>query len=49
MKFKGLAYVTTFVIPNLYFHAATAYNNLRHLGVDIGKGDFLKNMDGQIG
>jgi hypothetical protein len=27
--------------PNFYFHAATAYNILRHNGVEIGKGDFI--------
>jgi hypothetical protein len=28
-------------IPNFYFHAATAYNLLRHGGVELGKRDFL--------
>jgi hypothetical protein len=41
MKFKGLAYVTTFVLPNLYFHATAAYAILRHVGVDVGKRDYL--------
>lgn len=36
------AYLTSFVIPNLYFHAATAYNILRHNGVALGKRDFLR-------
>ncbi|TAL02426.1 MAG: DUF1993 domain-containing protein [Rhodospirillaceae bacterium] len=48
MKFKGLAYMTTFANPNIYFHAATAYDILRHLGVELGKRDFLANMDGQM-
>lgn len=48
MKFKGLGYVTTFVQPNVYFHAVTAYNILRHLGVEIGKLDFLAHVDGQV-
>ena len=30
-----------FGIPNLYFHATTAYNILRHNGVEVGKMDFL--------
>ncbi|MDH4021597.1 MAG: DUF1993 domain-containing protein [Gammaproteobacteria bacterium] len=30
-----------FILPNLYFHTTTAYLILRHLGVDIGKLDFL--------
>jgi hypothetical protein len=29
------------VIPNVFFHCATAYGILRHNGVELGKGDFL--------
>jgi uncharacterized protein len=36
------AYLASFVLPNLYFHAATAYNILRHNGVALGKRDFLR-------
>jgi hypothetical protein len=32
------------VIPNLYFHIATAYSILRHNGVDVGKKDYLGEM-----
>jgi len=39
--FKGTQYLLGFVYPNFYFHAATAYNILRHNGVEIGKVDFL--------
>jgi hypothetical protein len=28
-------------IPNFYFHATTAYDLLRHGGIEIGKSDFL--------
>lgn len=41
MKFTGQNYLFQFVLPNLYFHSATAYNILRHNGVEIGKMDFL--------
>jgi hypothetical protein len=41
LKFKGEAYLVHFVLPNVYFHAATAYDILRSVGVDIGKRDFL--------
>jgi hypothetical protein len=41
MRFKGQQYLVTFVLPNFYFHATTAYNILRHCGVPIGKRDFL--------
>jgi hypothetical protein len=30
-----------FGLPNFYFHVTTAYNILRHRGVEIGKRDFL--------
>jgi len=38
---KGDDYLTHFMLPNFYFHAATAYDILRHNGVDVGKQDFL--------
>ncbi len=41
MSFTGKDFVTFFALPNLYFHAATAYDLLRHKGVPIGKRDFL--------
>jgi len=41
LEFTGLDYLVGFVLPNLYFHSATAYNILRHCGVELGKQDFL--------
>ena len=41
MTFSGADYLTSFVLPNMYFHMATAYNILRHNGVQIGKRDFI--------
>lgn len=38
---KGEDYLRQWMLPNLYFHITTAYNILRHNGVDIGKGDYL--------
>jgi hypothetical protein len=38
---QGLPYLLTHVTPNVYFHVTTAYNILRHNGVEIGKQDFL--------
>lgn len=40
---QGLAYLLQHVVPNVYFHVTTAYNILRHNGVEIGKKDFLGN------
>ena len=45
INMKGLPYVTTFVLPNVYFHVTTAYNILRHNGVEIGKRDFVGPPD----
>ncbi|AXI47697.1 DUF1993 domain-containing protein [Sulfitobacter sp. SK012] len=39
--FTGSAYFTGFAVPNFHFHMTTAYNILRHNGVEIGKRDFL--------
>ncbi len=39
--FDGYGYLTTFVLPNVYFHCTTAYAILRHNGVDLGKRDYL--------
>ena len=40
-RMKGEDYLNHFVLPNFYFHCAAAYAILRHLGVEIGKRDFL--------
>lgn len=41
LNFKGEAYLTVFALPNFFFHVTTAYAILRHMGVEIGKRDFL--------
>ncbi len=41
VRYAGQAYVLTYVLPNVYFHATAAYALFRHAGVDIGKRDFL--------
>jgi len=38
---KGDDYLNHFLLPNFYFHYTAAYAILRHLGVDVGKMDFL--------
>ena len=38
---QGRDYLNHFVLPNFYFHLTTAYDILRHCGVEIGKRDFL--------
>jgi uncharacterized protein len=37
----GLQYLFTHTLPNVFFHCATAYDILRHNGVELGKMDFL--------
>ena len=41
MTFKGQQYLMHFSLPNFFFHVVTAYDILRHNGVEIGKRDFL--------
>jgi hypothetical protein len=41
LELKGLAFLQNWALPNFFFHHVTAYNLLRHNGVDIGKRDFL--------
>ena len=40
-EFTGANYVGQFVLPNVYFHIATAYGILRNAGVPLGKSDYL--------
>ena len=42
LTMKGHAYLTTWMLPNLFFHVTTAYAILRHNGVDVGKMDYLQ-------
>ena len=39
--FKGMQFLLGFAYPNFYFHVTTAYDILRHNGVELGKWDFL--------
>ena len=41
LKLDGRGYLLGFVLPNLFFHATTAYAILRHNGVPLGKLDYL--------
>src|SRR4029453_15568898 len=41
LNFKGQPYLVHFVMPNFYFHCATAYDILRQCGVELGKRDFI--------
>jgi hypothetical protein len=39
--YKGMQFLLNHAMPNVYFHVTTAYNILRHNGVEIGKRDYL--------
>ena len=43
-KFRGLPYLTGWVLPNFYFHVIAAYAILRHNGVDLGKMDYVGSI-----
>ena len=44
MPFTTDGFLLSFSLPNVHFHAATTYAILRHLGVTLGKLDFLGEM-----
>jgi uncharacterized protein len=41
VTFPGQAFLLFFALPNFFFHVTTAYDILRHNGVELGKMDFL--------
>jgi len=41
LRLQGLDYLFSHAYPNFYFHVTTAYNILRHNGVELGKKDFV--------
>ena len=41
LNMTGLMMLLYFSLPNFYFHITTAYNILRHNGVELGKMDYL--------
>lgn len=42
---SGVDYVMQHGVPNFFFHATAAYLLLRHNGVDVGKKDFLGQLE----
>ena len=43
VKFNGMQYLLGFALPNFYFHVTTAYDILRHNGVELSKRDYIGN------
>jgi len=48
LEMKGLEYLRDWILPHFYFHVVTAYDILRHNGVDIGKFDYLSHAGSAI-
>lgn len=44
LNFEGAGYLTSFALPNFYFHVSMAYAILRHAGVELGKRDYLGQL-----
>jgi hypothetical protein len=44
LPFTTEDFLMSFSLPNFYFHAATAYDILRHKGAPLGKRDFLGRL-----
>jgi uncharacterized protein len=43
-EMKGFQFLRDWALPHFYFHLVTAYDILRHCGVDIGKRDYLSHV-----
>lgn len=41
LRFTGVDFILSFSLPNLHFHATTAYDILRSKGVPLGKRDYM--------
>ena len=46
-ELSGKDYLVEFALPNFYFHITTAYNILRSTGLELGKVDFLGQINWQ--
>ncbi|MGH8766336.1 MAG: DUF1993 family protein, partial [Burkholderiales bacterium] len=44
LPFTAVGFLSSFSLPNFYFHATTAYDILRSKGVPVGKRDYLGRL-----
>jgi hypothetical protein len=44
LKANGLQFLWRWSIPHFYFHVVTAYDILRHAGVELGKRDYMSQI-----
>ncbi|MFT3776118.1 MAG: DUF1993 domain-containing protein [Minicystis sp.] len=47
-EMSGLQFLREWSLPHFYFHVVTAYDILRHQGVDIGKRDYMSHVGAYI-
>ena len=40
-RFTGSAYLLSYGLPHFFFHVTSAYNILRHNGIEVGKKDYI--------
>jgi len=45
MVIRGADYLVEMALPNFYFHVTTAYDLLRHNGVELGKRDYIGSLN----
>ena len=45
LNLQGMQFLLNFSMPHFYFHVTTAFDILRHNGVEIGKRDFLGKFE----
>ena len=45
-RFPGQTYVLHYGLPQFFFHVTTAYDILRHNGVELSKGDYMGKIPG---
>jgi len=45
LTFTGQAFLTSFALPNFFFHVSMVYALLRQAGVDLGKRDYLGELE----
>jgi hypothetical protein len=43
-EMNGYQFLRDWALPHFYFHVVTAYDILRHNGVDIGRRDYVGNV-----
>lgn len=44
LPMDGTQFMLGFALPNFYFHLVTAYDILRHHGVELGKRDYMSGL-----